>query len=219
MITLTDVLRDIIADNPFLQFGIQKRIFNLSSLSRELQPQVEIRAKKDVRSSAILMALSRLQRAEQKKVPQREQIHAKSVTIQTGLSIYTFTKTKDVHKGMNMLFIELQKNNGYITICEGTQEITILLDSAHAHRVKHFMPQQPKYHQDRLAALGLSFDEKLYLPTPGMIYLVLQQLMLQSINLIEVSSTYTELTLYVAEQDAKLAFETLYRLINAGKDF
>lgn len=216
MITLTDVLRDLIADNPFLQFGIQKQLFNLSRLSRELQPQIEVRAKKDVRISAILMALSRLQRAEQKKVPRREHAHVESVTIQTGLSIYTFTKTKEVHRGVNILFVELQKNNGYITICESMQEITILLDTAHARLVKQFIPQKPKHHQDSLAALGLTFNEELYLPTPGMIYLVLQQLMLQSVNLIEVSSTYTGLTLYVAEQDAKLAFETIYRLFRVG---
>ncbi len=212
MHTLTDILEELIADSPFLQFGLQRKLLNLSSLSRELRPQIEIRAKKEVKDGAILMALSRLQRTMKTHTPQREQVRIKNITIQTGLSIYTYTKTKEVHQEVSKLFVALQKDNAYITICEGLQEITMLLDTAHTPQVKQFVPQKPKHHQDKLAALGLTFDERLYLSTPGIICFVLQQLLLQSINLIEVSSTYTGLTLYVAEEHAKLAFETLYRL-------
>lgn len=215
MITIVDVIRDLVADNPFLQFGLGKRLFNLSRLSKELKTQVEIRAMKDVKESAILMALSRLQRSMQKDAPKREKVCVENLTIQTGLSICTFTKTKDVHQGVNKLFVALQKDNGYLTICEGIQEITILLDAKHASRVKQFIAEKPKHHQDNLAALGLTFEEKQYLATPGVICCVLQQVLLQNINLIEVSSTYSGLTLYVAENDAKLAFETLYRLFKS----
>lgn len=211
MLTLADVLRDFIADNPFLQFGMRKRLFNLSHLSKELRPQIEVRAKKEVKDSTILMALSRLQRTMKAHTPHQDQVDIENITIQTGLSIYTYTKTKEVHQGVNKLFVALQKENSYLTICEGLQEITMLLDTSRAPLVKQFIPQKPKHHQDNLAALGLTFDEERYLSTPGVICLVLEQLLLQSINMIEVSSTYSGLTLYVADKDAKLAFDTLFR--------
>lgn len=218
MLTLTDALRDLIADNPFLQLGLRKRLFNLSQLGRELKPQVEVRSKKEVRSSAILMALSRLQRTIRKETPTYERIRIEHLTIQTGLSIYTFTKTKEVHQGVNRLFGAVQKGGGYMTICEGMQEITIILEATFASHVKRCISQKPKHHLGSLVALGLTFNEEQYISTPGVICLTLQQLLLQGINLIEVSSTYSGLALYVTGEDAKLAFETLYRLFPKGSD-
>jgi len=212
MMTLSDTIRDIVADNPFLQFGLRKRLFNLSQLSKELRALVEVRAKKDVRDSAILMSLSRMQRTLQKETPKYEGIRAKKMTIQTGLSVYTFAKTKDAHAGVHSLFAALQKDNGFMTISEGTQEITIILESSFEPLVKRFIGQKPKHSLSGLVALGLTFNEAWYIDTPGVIYVTLQQLLLQNINLIEVFSTYSGLVLYVAEKDAKIAFETLYRL-------
>ena len=42
------------------------------------------------------------------------------------------------------------------------------------------------------------------------LYYILQQTTLQNINIIEISSTFTEIVLYVEEQDTKLTFDTVY---------
>ncbi|OGJ60559.1 hypothetical protein A3A67_05260 [Candidatus Peribacteria bacterium RIFCSPLOWO2_01_FULL_51_18] len=92
------------------------------------------------------------------------------------------------------------------------QEITFLLETVHESRIAKYFAAKPKHHLSNLAALGMTFDEA-YVSAPGIIYLILQQLLLQGINIIEISSTYCGLTLYVAQKDAKFAFETLYRLL------
>jgi len=212
MISITDVLRELIAGNPIWQFGLSKRLMNLSQLSKELQPQVEVRAKKEVKSSAILMALSRLQRTLKKVSPDSAKMHLKHLTIQTGVSVYTFPNTKETWSAVHKLFASLQKSGSYFILSEGMQEITFLLETVLEPRVSQYFTQKAKHHLSNLAALGMTFDEA-YVSTPGVIYLVLQQLLLQGINIIEVSSTYSGLTLYVANQDAKFAFETLYRLL------
>lgn len=216
MLSITNALNEILTGNPLLQFGVSKRLFNLSRLSKELHPAIEVRTKKDVSESAILMALSRMQKSSP-VAPDSAGTYIENLTIQTGISVFTFPKTKEVHKEVSDLFLIVQKSSGYITICEGMHEITVLLEGGHESSVRRCVKQKPKHHLGNLAAIGLSFDEDRYIATPGVIFLMLQQLFLQGINIIEVSSTYSGLTFYVTEEDAKIAFETFYRLLPSGK--
>ena len=62
MLKIADITRDIIANNPLLQFGLYRDLYNVTQLAREITPQVKARTKKDVKLSAIVMALSRLQK-------------------------------------------------------------------------------------------------------------------------------------------------------------
>jgi hypothetical protein len=57
MITVPEVVQDIIQKTPFLEEGLQKNIINLSSLARYIKPEVEERTFKEVGESAIVMAL------------------------------------------------------------------------------------------------------------------------------------------------------------------
>ena len=60
-----------------------------------------------------------------------------------------------------------------------------------------------------IGSLSVRFDES-YLKTPGFIYLVLQQLYFQNLNVVELTSTATELIIYLSEDEVQLAFDTLY---------
>ncbi len=40
--------------------------------------------------------------------------------------------------------------------------------------------------------------------------MLLQRVALQNVNLIEISSTYTEIVFYVAEKDTRIVFDTLF---------
>jgi hypothetical protein len=211
MLKITDAIKSIVAENPLLQFGMQNRLLNLTQTAVYLRPLVEVKAKKEVTVSALTMALSRLQNEIKKTALQREIYHMDQVSMHTGLSTYTFTKTPETHAGVNKLYQSVQRAHGYITIAQGTTQITVILDSRFSDKVKQYVSARPRFHHKNIASVGVSFDEK-YLQVPGIIYIVLQQVMLLNINILEVSSTYTELALYVAEEDLKTAFEALQYL-------
>jgi hypothetical protein len=60
MLTINELLEQIILRTPFLEEGLSQGIINLSALSRKIRPQIEKQILKPVSASAILMALKRL---------------------------------------------------------------------------------------------------------------------------------------------------------------
>lgn len=211
MIRLADVVEDIVRGTPFLLFGLQQRLFNLTQIARYVQPHIRVRAKKDVRISAIVMALSRLQRTIGESHRTREQYRIRNIAIHTGLATATFVKSADVQRGVHRFLREVEKHAGFVTLSEGTAEVTLIYENAHRPLLRQSLPQRPKYTHVNLSSLGISFHEK-YNDVPGFIYIILQQMMLQHINIVEIASTYTELVLIIDEKDTETGFDTLYEL-------
>jgi pyridoxine 5'-phosphate synthase PdxJ len=58
----SEALEQVIAGNPFLQFGLAHRLYNLSELAKIVQPIVEVRIGKTVQRTALVTGLSRLQK-------------------------------------------------------------------------------------------------------------------------------------------------------------
>ncbi len=216
MLKISDALREIVEGEPLLQFGLQHGLLNLSQVAAYIRPHIEVRTKKPLTRSAIVMSLSRLQRRIRKRMPPRQSYYIDQLTIQTHLCTYTFAKAKDVHRGVQKLYEIIQKRNGYMTLSEGTSEITIIIDRTFQPDVDALLGAKPTFHHGAIASVGIQFDEMFTREVPGFLYIILQQLMLQGINLIELSSTFTGLNLYLDEKDTKLAFETLYALFKRG---
>ena len=211
MLKITDAIKSVVSENPLLQFGMQHRLLNLTKTAGYLKPLIEIKSKKYVTVSSLTMALSRFQSEIRKQSLQRESYRIDQISMHTGLSTFTFTKTPETHAGVNKLYQMVQSEHGYITIAQGTNQITVIIDSVFAEKVKKFISSRPRFHHKNIASIGVSFDEK-FIRVPGLIYIVLQQMMLLNINILEVSSTYTELVLYIVEEDLKTAFEALQYL-------
>lgn len=210
MKTITDIISSIIGENPFLQFGFSHKLFNLSQLAKFLQPLVEVRAKKEVTLSALTMSLSRLQRRRLKVAPEIQKFRVENIQIFSNLCTFTFVKTPQIHEKIHALYTHIQGQNGYMTLSEGNNEITLITEETYQQKVKEVVTENPKYSNEDVACVGVRFSEK-YIDVPGFLYAVLQQVNLQRINIVELASTYTEFILYIHTKDTKLAFETLFR--------
>ncbi|MFA7681663.1 MAG: hypothetical protein WCX61_01385 [Candidatus Peribacteraceae bacterium] len=215
MIRLSDAINDVISGNPLLQFGLQNRLFNLSNLAGFLQPHIEVRTKKDLNTNTIVMALSRMQRQMKNGTSNLGDFKIENLTIHTGLCTLTYTKTEEADRAIRNLYTAVQKKNEYITISEGINQITVIVDASHAEKLESFIAHKPLFKHMNIASLNIQFNAKHTYETPGFIYMMLQQLMLQNINLVEISSTFTELILYLDESDTRVAFDTLYHLFHA----
>lgn len=211
MIPLSTVVRAIITENPLLEFGICHRLFNLTQLSEYLRPMVEVRAKKKVSRTALLMAISRMQKTLKKISPAREKYAIKHLVVHTNLATLTYPKTAETHRAIQRFYADAEKKNAYMSISEGTREITLILDMNLRERLRTSIPVKPVYQHDNLSALCINFDES-YVQEPGFVYVLLQHLMLQNVNFIEMNSTFTELSLFIEEHQIQMAFDTLYRL-------
>jgi len=100
-----------------------------------------------------------------------------------------------------------------LTLNRGAQELTLIVDNELSEQIQEKIRTKPKNVTAPVAAISIYFDEK-YAEIPGFLYYVIQQITLQGINIVEATSTYTELIVFVAQKDARLAFDTLYLLVD-----
>lgn len=206
---VSDALCEVIKNNPFLEFGLAHQLFNLTQMAKFVQNQIETRCQKPVKASAILTNLSRMQNQMRKTIRfHRRQFEVENITIQANLSTMTFYKRDETYVQMTKLYRLMRDRNGYIAIIEGMGENTIVFEHRLRDVVLQSMTEAPKYENEHISAVNLKFS-KTYATTPGFMYFVLQQMALQNINIVDIASTFSELTIYVEKKDFRIAFETL----------
>lgn len=209
MLSIPEAVQETIEKDGFLHFGLANGVLSLSKTARFIKPLIEIRTKKSVSIAAVTMALSRLKTLKKRTNVQLKRVKLDSINIAKNLAEITYERTAENISALEKVEKEVRKNNGYIVITFGTSELTVIVEEKFLSDIKHGMPMSPKVILKELVAVGAKFDES-YIPHVGMVYALIQQLTFQNINVIEFSSTYTELVFYLNKKDMKLAFDTLY---------
>ncbi len=210
MIKISDAISEIIEKNPILTFAFHHKLLNLTRTAEFLKPLIEARTKKEVRTSAILMNLSRHQKRYEKMALNNENFSVKDISVTADMSTITYPLTDEVIPVINRLYGEIHKKGGRMVITRGTREITIIVNSGFLPLIEKNAGTKFRYKKSNIAAIDIVFDEK-YSEIPGLLYALLQQIRLQNINIVEIISTYTELILYVEKDKAKLSFDTIFQ--------
>lgn len=210
MIRISDALKANIEGNPFLEFGLHHGLFNLTQLARYLQPHIESRTMKAVQPAALTMALSRLQREIQPTTPTAREYAVDRVTIHSGLYTATYPKQPDILTVLNKLYERVHRDGGYCSLSQGQHEVTIILDRDRVPELQKRIRRRPLFRCDDLSAIGVQFDSR-YARIPGMLYMLLQRVALQNVNLVEITSTFTEIHLFIAEEDTRTVFDLLFQ--------
>ena len=210
MITISEAVEDIVETHPELRFGFYHGLLNLTKVARFLKPSIEARTKKEVTEAAVLMNLSRSQ-AKLAKLPQAEQerLVLDKVNIQSGLCAATVVKTPSSHKELNRVFQRVQSRNGFITVTEGMRQVTVIVEAENLAVVKGALSSPPFLLHEELASVSVAFHQR-YLEVRGILFQLLEEVTLQNINVIELASTATELSIFLHEDDVQLAFDAIF---------
>ncbi|NCP66950.1 hypothetical protein GW756_01435 [bacterium] len=204
----SDALEQVISGNPFLQFGLAHRLYNLSELAKIVQPIVEVRIGKPIQRTALVTGLSRLQKKIQAGLPNAHNFEIENLSVQTNLATATYEKRVKNHEQINLAYNAIQKQGEYFVYSESTSEITIFFHKKFAPIFENIVQAIPKYQNSAITAVKVKFDEKFF-HEPGLVYLIMQKMMLQNVNIIEFSSTFTELIFFIEKDDLQLVFDTL----------
>jgi len=208
MIKVSDAILAIIRGNPFLEFGVHHQLFNNAQLARYLQPFIAARTHTDTKESAIAMALSRLASGLIENTPEPKNFQFQSINVTAGLCTASFTRTMSVHRAVNRLQTEMFKKEAFCSVSEGMKEVTVIVENRFQERLLTIVGERPVYQHTDLASVEIYFGSA-YTKTPGMLYMLLQRAALQNINLIEITSTCSGLTMFITEKDTRKLFDTL----------
>lgn len=202
-------LCDLVDANPFLAFGLSNRLFNLTQLAYYLCPLVEARTQKSIKPTALVTALSRLQKEMLVDGEPTNPYRIDKLIITPDLATATYYKNQDVHERIGRVSTLVREEKGLFHFTESTSEISVFFERSFLRLLQHHVPEQPRYINTALACVGVRFGAE-QVEQPGLLFALFQRIYLQNINLFDISSTYTELNFYVHRDQVKLVFETLH---------
>lgn len=216
MITVPEVVEEIVKKSPFLEEGLSREIINLSSLSREIQPKIQKKLLKDIKLGAIIMALKRLsQTIKLKNSGELSQIlkNISDITVRSNVLEFAFDNSGSLMEKQRKLLekISLEKNT-FFTTSAGVYETSLFVSKNLENDVKNnFKDERLRYEMKDLSAITLILPKEAVF-VPGVYYCVLKALAWEGINFVEVVSSYTELTIILQNSNVDRAFSVLKKL-------
>lgn len=215
MITVPQIVEEIIKNSPILSDSIDEGLVNYSSLSRKLKPEIEKRLYKKVTLGSIIMALRRLSFNNSSQVRRLHEVLEKitDLSMRSNLVALTFTNSPTLFDCQSeLLHIASKTPNSFLTISHGIYETSIFIS-------KNLLKEADEIFKNEISQLrteGLS-SITLILPkeaieTPGIHYSVFKKLFSQGVNVFETATSFTELTLFFKSEDTERAFAVLKKL-------
>ncbi|HET9947085.1 MAG TPA: hypothetical protein VFQ63_03410 [Patescibacteria group bacterium] len=216
MITVPDATKKIVERSRYLTEAISKGLINYSSLARYIKPELEQMLVKPVSEAAILMALRRLEKELQPKfIPLKIFTSAPDMIVRSNLFEITVSNSDSLsHCYTKLLAVHKEFKSSFFTLTKGISETTIICSKDLEDSAKDILKEEKILSTfGKLSALTIRLPKEA-IETPGTYYFFLKSLAWEGINLIEVVSTYLELTIILEEKQVHQAFSILQSLFN-----
>jgi len=212
MITVPEVVERIVTHAPFLEEGLRRGVLNLSAVAREIRQEVEARVARQVSEPAIVMGLRRLAVGLRRRPRPLGNVlrNIGDLTLRSDLVEFTFQNSPTIldHK-RQLLAAMARRRDTFVAITQGISEVTLIVSRSAAGDVDRlFAGEREVARLEQLSSITVRLPAKA-VGTPGVHYSILKQLAWHDINVVEVVSTYTELSIVLANADVDRAFVVL----------
>jgi len=218
MLKISEAVKDIVSSSEIPLTALAKGYLNLSAYAKSIKGEVEEKAKKPVRTGSIIIALSRLKKSLKVLPPLLPEVTIEDLSVKSGLVEIAFDKTKKHLDRLSKLYTDKDfKATEFFTVTQGTGDISIIaLERARPHILRIFKSLKPKAAIPNLVSITIRFSES-YIKVPNVIYKVLRMLAVKRINVVELVSSYTELTFILEQCNLQEAFLTLNEMFQKSE--
>lgn len=214
MITVPEVVAEIIKQTPFLEESLAEHLINLSALARKIQPEVEEKTLKEVQIGSIVMALKRLQ-PSLKPSYALQQVFQTTPDIIVRSNLYEITVVNShslFEKQKKLLEYASIEHSYFATITHGIFETTIIASAEAKNMIKALYKKEIIISElHALSSITIKFAADI-IETPGVYYSVLKVLEWEHIPFTEVVSTYSEFTIILKDEYVDRAFGLIKNL-------
>lgn len=213
MKTIASVVEEYIKKKPFLSTALSQGIINLTSLSRQIQPDIEIIIKKRAKSGAIVMALKRI--SDNMEFVSTHKIvrvlkGIGDITVRSSLIDYSFKISNTLFGAQSLFLSEInQKKDSFYTSSRGVSECNIIISNNLSLLIdKYFENEFLVKKLENLSSVSIKLPNE-NISIPGIYYFIFQRLSWEGVNIIEVISTSNEFTILVDEDYVNTAFKVI----------
>ncbi|MGB2869858.1 MAG: hypothetical protein WBD36_15520 [Bacteroidota bacterium] len=211
METISHLVRTELEGKPFLLEALSRRIVNHAGLAEDLKPVLQRQLRKPVTTSAVMMAIRRFASDLHPQTKRQSNAHGKAeLIIKTGICDFNIRKSTSLLSKTKHLYQEINpEQGGFLNFIVGNNEVSISVSEQYAPRVVKLLKDEKILARERdLVALTIVFHDD-FIHTPGVVYNVLRKIAWEQINIFEIISTLTELTLIIRKRDSMKAYEVL----------
>ncbi|RZJ76463.1 MAG: aspartate kinase [Flavobacterium sp.] len=212
MKTISSVVEHYIKTKPFLLSALSQGIINLTSLARNMMPELEQELGKDVKQGAVVMSLKRLSEDLDFRVNHKIVKVLKAlgeITVRSSLTDYTFAVSDTILTKQTELIKAINGSDVFYTSSRGVSETNVVVSSSIEHIVEDLFKDEKRIERtDNLASITVKLPKD-NISTPGVYYYIFQRLAWEGIIINEVISTSYEFTILVNDQEVDLAFKVV----------
>jgi len=220
MVTIAHLVEKMIERKPFLEEALSKGIINYGALADLVKPEVEQELKQEVKHSAVMMALRRYSEKAKHKLFRKIKFRDETdINLRSDLVEITVVKTPDAGDLIKKLyeFIDYKKGD-FISIVQGIHEISIITNKKHeSNFVKCLQKKEIKSIIKELSSLTINIPED-STKIIGLFYVITRALSWENISIIEIVSTWSEMTYILKTEDAPFAFKVIKQVIEENKE-
>jgi hypothetical protein len=213
MKTIASVVENYIKTKPFLSTALSQGIINLTSLSRQIQPEIELALQKEARSGAIVMALKRISDnmeflSTHKIVKILKGIG--DITVRSSLIDYSFKISETLLSAQASFLAQVNDNKeAFYTSSRGVSESNIVISSTMKHLVAIYFENEVLLEKsENLSSVTIKLPTE-NVDIPGIYYFIFQRLSWEGVNIRQVISTSNEFTILVDEDSVNTAFKVI----------
>ena len=216
MVTIAEAVDSIIKRKPFIEGALSEGLINLSSLARQIKPEIESKINRPVKEGAIVMALKRLAPTFDVKMNVKIKDvlhHFGDIIVRSNLADYTFKNSDTlITRQSELLQLISDRKEIFHTISKGVFETTIVIsDSIRDELLELFSREELVSKTENLSSITIKLPKE-NIKISGVYYFIFKKIAWEGINILEVISTTNEFTIILNDDDVDRAFTVLKNL-------
>lgn len=214
MPTISHIVQKLVNQRVFIQEAMSRGIISYGSLAAQLKKEIEQELQKEVHHHAIVMAL---RRTAEKLKEQHKTItfnYSTEIILKTNICDIAVQKSPTLFTRLKQLYdiVNFEKGD-VVNVIHGRYEVSIVTNERYlTNALKYLEPEKILNIEKDLVTLTLTFPKE-FLYTPGVTFNVVRSIAWEHINIYEIVTTNTELTLVLHKKDAIDAYTALELLI------
>jgi aspartokinase len=214
MVTVSHVVQKLVDERIFVQETMNRGIISFALLAKELQPEVEEELGKKVKKHAVEMALRRYAEKVKQKHKNIDFNYSSDIIMKTKICDMSVTRSPTLITKLKKLYDIIDFDKGdCLNIIQGSGEVSIVTNERYKEKfIDSLKGEKILNIEEDLISLTMTFSKD-FLYTPGVIFNIIRNIAWENINIFEVVSTNTELTLIIHKKDALKGYKALEKLI------
>lgn len=211
MYSITKSVQDLLRDSPWLTEALGSGIVNLSSLARQLKPELEKKHLRSFTDGAIIMALKRVQASLPTK---RAKLHAAStvhsLSVRSNIVQYAFENSDSLLEIQEALLQRAKSDEGTtVFFARGTFDTGIIVSENLEEELRELTAKEALIKSFRdLSYISIRFKKDIT-DIPGIYYPFFQAMAWHGLNVVQIIAGFAELGLIFHSKDIERAFAVI----------